>query len=58
MNGKYYYRRFMGHYNVYQDDGNGGGIKICHFMDEEDARKEVYRLNGWKYKTKKEQKNE
>ena len=52
MNEKYYYRRFMGHYNVYQNDGNGVGIKICHFMNEEDARKEVYRLNGWIYKPK------
>lgn len=53
---KYYYQRHMGKYNIYLETKEGAftsGTKVDDRMDEEEARKEVYRLNGWVYKPKK-----
>lgn len=48
----YYYRRHMGSFKVYRDNHNGTSDKLSQHWDEEEARKEVYRLNGWTYKPK------
>lgn len=42
-------------YVIYQkehDNGVSVGTPIFRSYDYEDARKELYRLNGWKYKPK------
>lgn len=49
---KYYYRRHMGSYKLYEDNGNGTETKINQHWDEETIRKQCYELNGWKYKPK------
>lgn len=49
---KYHYSIRFGHFNIYRNDGNGIATKIGDRMNEEEARKEVYRLNGWEYKPK------
>lgn len=49
---KYYYSIRFGHFNIYRNEGNGIGTRIDDRMNEEDARKEVFRLNGWEYKPK------
>lgn len=49
---KYYYSIRFGHFNIYQREANGWGTKIDDRPTEEEARKEVYRLNGWEYKPK------
>lgn len=50
---KYYYRRHMGSYKLYSDNGNGTATKINQNWDEETIRKQCYELNGWIYKPKK-----
>lgn len=49
---KYYYSIRFSRFNIYQRDANGWGTKIVDRATEEEARKEVYRLNGWEYKPK------
>ncbi len=44
MKGKYYYLPRFTWWNVY----NESGTKVSEFRTKEEARKEVYRLNGWK----------
>lgn len=49
----YGYRRYMGSWSVYyyEPAGNGWtGTKVCTKQTREEARDEVYRLNGWKKK--------
>jgi hypothetical protein len=51
--GEYYYApkgRFWGVWQ-YHDNGNGGGygIFIKEYKSKDDAKREVYRLNNWKY---------
>ncbi len=43
MKGKYYYLPRFTWWNVY----NESGTKVSEFRTKEEARKEVYRLNGW-----------
>ena len=49
--GQYYYTKHRSSWCVWQnkDDGNGcrSGTLIRDFPTKEDARREVYRLNGW-----------
>jgi len=47
--GKYYYAPHNNHWHVYDENGNKIGGDI---IFKEDARKEVYQLNGWKWKGK------
>lgn len=49
---KYYYSIRFNHFNIYQREANGWGTLIDSRGTEEEARKEVYRLNGWEYKPK------
>lgn len=49
---KYHYSIRFSHYNIYREDADGSATKIDDRMNEEEARKEVYRLNGWEYKQK------
>lgn len=49
---KYYYSIRFNHFNIYQREANGWGTLIDRRGTEEEARKEVYRLNGWEYKPK------
>lgn len=51
---KYYYSRYMGKYNIYRRDdpvveGAWTSTKIGDTQSEEEAKKLVYKLNGWKY---------
>ena len=52
--GQYYYAPHRKMWGVWKhhDDGKGGGYGtfINDFPTKEEARKEVYRLNGWKEK--------
>lgn len=36
----------------YYPDGGAIGTKVAEFQAREDARRECYRLNGWKYTEK------
>lgn len=45
---KYSYCRRGNLWAVYD---NGTGSKIDSFVEKEDARKKVYELNGWEYKS-------
>lgn len=46
------------HYTDYQENDNGHlrlftiGDKVNEFLTKEEARQEVFRLNGWTYKEK------
>jgi len=42
----YTYQRFRGGWAVFDSTG----LKVDEFHTMEEAKKEVYRLNGWKYK--------
>ena len=44
-------RQFVVYRMEYTETG-GMGSPVYHTFDFEDARKELYRLNGWKYKPK------
>lgn len=46
---RYSYCRHRSRWAVYD---NETGSKVCDFFEKEDARKKVYKLNGWKYKQK------
>lgn len=46
---KYFYSPRFNHFNIYER-GEGSAKFIDSRATEEEARKEVYRLNGWKYK--------
>lgn len=48
----HHYSIRFGHFNIYRANGDGTYTKVGERMDEEEAREEVYRLNGWKYKPK------
>ncbi len=53
MRPKYYYSRCMGKYNIYRRDypvieGIETATKIGDTRSEEEAKKRVYKLNGWK----------
>lgn len=51
----YSYQRHMGKYNIYKEERDGKftlGTKIDEKHSKEEAKKEVYRLNGWTYKKK------
>lgn len=37
-------------YHMKRDGSISTGKKVDTFLHEEEARREVYRLNGWKYK--------
>lgn len=57
--GQYYYAPHRRSWGIWQyhdhGDGYGSGTFIKDLPTKEDARKEVYRLNGWgKSKTKKQ----
>lgn len=41
-------------YHVRRDATGSTGTKVGQFLTQEEARSEVYRLNGWKLKEKKE----
>lgn len=49
---KFYYSRYMGGYNVYQREEPVNNVttakKIDRKQSEEEAKKLVYKLNGWK----------
>lgn len=49
-NPKYYYAPRFRHFNIYERNENGDGTMIDSRATEEEARKEVYRLNGWEYR--------
>lgn len=51
MNGKYSYSPRGRGFNIYLDNPNGG-TKVDYVMDEEEARRKVYELNGWTWKPK------
>jgi len=57
MSGQYYYRPHRTQWGVWKrnvtPDGYEWGEFVRDFVDKEEARREVYRLNGWKYKQKK-----
>jgi hypothetical protein len=44
MQGKYSYMPRYGHFNIY----NPQGVKVDQKATKEEAKAEVYRLNGWK----------
>ncbi len=47
--------RFRGHFRIIRRKWDGVtsiGIAVGDYDDFEEARKEMYRLNGWKYKPK------
>lgn len=52
---KYTYRRHLGGFNIYREEGNGSFTRIERLATEEEARRRVYELNGWKYKPLKNQ---
>ena len=39
-------------YRMEYDETGDMGFPVYHTFDFEEARKELYRLNGWKYKPK------
>lgn len=47
---KYHYSRRFNGFNIYEKEAEGLYKKIGFRMTKEDARREVYRLNGWAYK--------
>lgn len=57
MSGEYFYRRLRSRWGVWKRhsfaDGCGEGEFVGDFEDREEARREVFRLNGWEYKPKK-----
>ena len=54
---KYYYCRHMGKYNIYRCGDPVNNIredtKVDDARTQEEAKKKVYKLNGWKYNEKK-----
>lgn len=48
---KYFYRRYLGRFNIYREE-SGWGVRLESVATEEEARRKVYELNGWKYKPK------
>lgn len=49
---KYHYSRNHNGFAIYEKESEGSYKKIDYKMDREEAKKEVYRLNGWEYKPK------
>lgn len=49
---KYSYRRHLGRFNIYRAEPNQWSTRIDSVRTEEEARRKVYELNGWKYKPK------
>ena len=50
--GEYYYDIRFHHFNVYvytsvSDNGAAIGTKVAEFREREDARKFVWKMNGW-----------
>lgn len=54
---KYTYSRRFSWWSVYRmtyfPEGGSSGDKVASFPTKEEARKECYRLNGWKWKEEK-----
>ena len=49
---KYYYSPRFRHFNIYQRESDGSATKIDDAITQEEARRKVYKLNGWNYKPK------
>jgi hypothetical protein len=47
---KYSFCRHRFRWAVYDNDT---GSKVCDYFEREEARKKVYELNGWNYKSNK-----
>lgn len=49
---QYYYSPRFHHFNIYQRLLNGSSKKVDDAITKEEARRKVYKLNGWNYKPK------
>lgn len=49
---EYYYQPRMSHFNIYRRRADGTQVKCDEARTRGQARDMVYRLNGWKIKTK------
>jgi hypothetical protein len=49
---KYHYAPHAHGFAIYEKESEGSYKKIDYKIDREEAKKEVYRLNGWEYKPK------
>lgn len=54
-NGQYYYAPHRSMWGIWRNENLGGGVETGTFIKDvptkEEARNEVYRLNGWKQKS-------
>ena len=49
---KYYYSPRFRHFCIYQREPDGSATKVDDAITQEEARRKVYKLNGWNYKPK------
>lgn len=49
---EYYYSPRFNHFNIYRRDSEGSDTMIDSAGTQEEAKRKVYKLNGWDYKPK------